>query len=49
LILIPKEVLEIREKILRKRNIREYFIKWKDIPIEDATLENERVLQKAGS
>ena len=27
LILIPKEVLEVIEKILRKRSIREYFIK----------------------
>jgi hypothetical protein len=49
LILIPEEVLEVREKRLRKRNIKEYLIKWKDFPIEDATWENEQVLQKAGS
>jgi hypothetical protein len=49
LILIPKEVLEVREKRLRKRNIREYLIKWKNLPIEDATWENEKVLQEAGS
>jgi hypothetical protein len=41
LILIPEAVLEVREKRLRKRNIREYLIKWKDFPIEDATWENE--------
>jgi hypothetical protein len=49
LILIPKEVLEVREKRLSKRNIRDYLIKWKDFPIEDATWENEQVLQKARS
>ena len=48
MILIPKEVLEVREKRLRKRNIREYLIKWKNLPIEDATWENEQVLQKSG-
>jgi hypothetical protein len=48
LILIPETVLEMREKRLRKRSIREYLIKWKDLPIEDATCENEQVLQKAG-
>jgi hypothetical protein len=49
LILIPEEVLEVREKRLRKRSIREYLIKWKNLPIEDATWENEKVLQEAGS
>jgi hypothetical protein len=33
LILIPEEVLEVREKRLRKINIMEYLIKWKDFPI----------------
>jgi hypothetical protein len=46
LILIPETVLEMREKRLRKRSIREYLIKWKDLPIEDTTWENEQVLQK---
>ena len=44
LILIPEEVSKVREKRLRKRNIKEYLIKWKDFPIEDATWENEQVL-----
>jgi hypothetical protein len=37
LILIPEEILEVREKQLRKRSIREYLVKWKNLPIEDAT------------
>jgi len=49
LIWIPETVLEVREKRLRKRRFKEYLIKWKDLPIEDATWENEQVLQKAGS
>jgi hypothetical protein len=49
LILIPEEVLEVREKRLRKRSIREYLIKWKNLPIEDATWESEQVLQETGS
>jgi hypothetical protein len=49
LILIPEEVLEVREKRLRKRSIRKYLIKWKNLPIEDATWESEQVLQEKGS
>ena len=49
LIWIPETVLEVREKRLRKRRFKEYLIKWKDLPIEDATWVNEQVLQKAGS
>jgi hypothetical protein len=30
-ILIPEEILEVREKRLRNRAIREYLIKWKKI------------------
>ena len=41
LILIPEEVLEVREKRLRKRSIKEYLIKWKNLCIEDATWESE--------
>jgi hypothetical protein len=48
LILIPEEILEVREKRLRKRSIKEYLVKWKNLPIEDATWEGEHVLQEAG-
>ena len=48
LVLIPEEVLEVREKRLRNRSIKEYLIRWKDLPIEDATWEQEHVVREAG-
>ena len=36
LVLILEELLEFREKRLRNRSIKEYLIRWKDLPIEDA-------------
>jgi hypothetical protein len=48
LILIPEETLEVWEKKLRKRSIKEYLVKWKNLPIEDATWEGEQMLQKTG-
>jgi len=44
LVLIPEDILEVQEKRLRKRSIKEYLIKWKDLPIEDAMWENEHVV-----
>ena len=46
LILIPEEILEVWEKKLRKRSIKEYLIKWKDLHIEDATWESEQVVRE---
>jgi hypothetical protein len=48
LVLIPEEILEVREKRLRNRSIKEYLIRWKDLPIEDATWEKEHVVREAG-
>jgi hypothetical protein len=47
LVLIPKEVLEVREKRLRNQSIKEYLIRWKDIPIEDSTWEQEHMVREA--
>jgi hypothetical protein len=41
LILIPEEVLDTRERKLRNMSIKEYLIKWENLPIEDATWEGE--------
>ena len=43
--LIPEKILQVRERKLIKRVIREYLIKWKELPIEDATWEEEHVMQ----
>jgi hypothetical protein len=44
LVLMSEEILEVREKKLRRRSIKEYLVKWKDLPIEDATWESEQVI-----
>jgi hypothetical protein len=43
--LVPKKVLEFGEQKLRSRVIRECLIKWRGLPVEDATWESEQVLQ----
>jgi hypothetical protein len=48
LVLVLEEILEVWEKKIWKRIIREYLIKWKDFPIEDATWENEQVIRETG-
>jgi len=45
LMLVPKEVLEVREKRLRNRVIREYLIIWRDLATEDAMWESDHILQ----
>jgi hypothetical protein len=46
--LVPEEVLEFRERKLRSRVIRECLIRWRGLPLEDATWESEQVLQHPG-
>ncbi|XP_059068831.1 uncharacterized protein LOC131859256 [Cryptomeria japonica] len=46
--MIPEVTLETRDRHLRNRTIREYLIKWKNLPLDDATWENEQVLQYLG-
>jgi len=48
LVLIPEEILEVKEKKLRKRSIREYLVKWKNLPIEDATWEGKQLIHEIG-
>ena len=45
LTLIPEKVLKISERRLRSRTIKEYLVQWKDIPSEDATWEEDNILQ----
>lgn len=37
LILVPKKILETRKRKLQNRMIKEYLVKRKDLPMEDAT------------
>jgi len=48
LILVPKHILKFREKRLRNKMVNEYLIRWKDLPVEDATWEGEQILQHPG-
>ena len=41
----PEAILERRTRQLRHRNITEYLIKWKQLPLEDATWEGEDIFQ----
>jgi hypothetical protein len=45
LVLVPEEVLEVREKKLQNRVIREYLVRWRELPEEDATWDSEQILQ----
>jgi hypothetical protein len=43
-VLVPEKVLEFLKRKLQNRVIREYLIKWKYLPAEDATWESEQIL-----
>ena len=45
LILEPKAIINIREQILHTRMIKEYLIKWKNFPEEDASWETDKFVQ----
>jgi hypothetical protein len=42
--LVPKDFFEFWERKQRSRVIRECLIRWRGIPVEDATWEREKVL-----
>jgi hypothetical protein len=46
--LVPEEILEQREHRLRSRVIRECLVRWRGLPVEDATWEGEYTLQHLG-
>jgi hypothetical protein len=45
IILEPEAIISTREKKLQSRIIKEYLIKWKNLPEEDATWESEHFRQ----
>ena len=44
LILEPAEIIEVREKTLRNCMVKEYLVRWKHLPLDDATWEGEHIL-----
>jgi hypothetical protein len=48
MLLTPEEIMDVRERKLRSRVIKEYHIRWRDWLIEDATWESEHILQHPG-
>ena len=45
LVLVPEEIIYVRERKLRNRVIKEYLVRWKYLPTKDATWQNEQILQ----
>ena len=45
LTLVPENILKTRERRLRSRTIKENLVQWKHLPSEDATWEEENILQ----
>jgi len=45
LVLVCEEILQVHERKLRNKVIREYLVKWKELHVEDATWEGKQVLQ----
>ncbi len=43
--LVLETIMEVRERKLRNKTVREFLVKWKDLPKEDTTWEGEHVLQ----
>jgi hypothetical protein len=41
IMLEPEGILSTKEKVLRSRTIKEYLIKWKNLPEEDSSWESE--------
>ena len=46
IILEPEAVTETRTRQLQNRSISYYLIKWKNLPTEDSTWEDENFIQK---
>ena len=42
--MVSESILEVRERKLRSRTIKEFLVKWKDLPKKNGTWEGEQVL-----
>ena len=41
----PEAILDTRERQLRSKTVKEYLIRWRNLPDEDAPWEGEKILQ----
>ena len=41
----PEAIIDVRERQLQSRIVREFLVRWKNLPNEDATWESEKILQ----
>ena len=45
LVLQPEAIIDTRERQLQSKTVREFLVRWKNLPDEDATWESEKILQ----
>ena len=45
LVLQPEGIIDTRERQLWSRTVREFLVRWKNLPDEYATWESEKILQ----
>lgn len=45
MVLVPKVVIDTRERILKNKTITKILIRWGNVPHEDATWENAKILE----
>ena len=45
LVLHPEAIIDTRERQLWSRTVREYLVRWRNLPDEDATWDSEKILQ----
>ena len=45
LVLQPEAIIDTRERQLCSKTVREFLVRWKNLPDEDATWESEKILQ----
>lgn len=45
LVLQPEAIIDTRERQLWSRTVREFLVRWKNLPDEDAIWESEKILQ----
>ncbi|MFX7648186.1 chromo domain-containing protein [Acinetobacter baumannii] len=45
LVLQREAISDTRERQLRSRTVREFLVRWKNLPNVDATWESEKILQ----